>query len=101
MRLYESSSRQCGIERRGELRIADARDDVDDSVHDDVDAEPGLLNVLSEYRDGWSSLYYFGMGSTMRAFSANNASPALPLIRYWTFSCFVVPGTGSPPKLSL
>ena len=39
---------------------------------------------------------YFGMGSMMTALSGNDASPALPLIRYWTFNCFAVPGNGSP-----
>ena len=44
---------------------------------------------------------YFGIGSMTTASSGNDASPALPLIRYWTFNCFAVPGTGSPPKLAL
>jgi hypothetical protein len=44
---------------------------------------------------------HFGMGSMMMAFSANDASPGLPLILYWTFSSFGVPGSGSPPKLAL
>ena len=44
---------------------------------------------------------YFGMGRMMSASSVNDASPALPLIRYWIFNCFVLPGSGSPPKLVL
>jgi len=44
---------------------------------------------------------YFGMGSTMAAFSGKVASPDLPLMRYWTFNCFTVPDAGSPPKLVL
>ena len=38
---------------------------------------------------------YFGIGSTMSAFSANVASPVLPLMLYLIFSCFTVLGAGS------
>lgn len=44
---------------------------------------------------------YFGAGSSIAAFSANVASPVLPLIRYCIFNCLTTPGAGSPPKLSL
>src|SRR4029078_8073308 len=45
--------------------------------------------------------HHFGMGSMTIAPSANEASPDLPLMRYWTFNCFRVPGAGYPPKLVL
>ncbi len=48
-----------------------------------------------------ASAAYFGMGRMIVAFSANVASPALSLMRYWIFNCLTTPGTGSPPKLSL
>lgn len=44
---------------------------------------------------------YFGIGSMTIASSGNDASLTLPLMRYCTFNCFTVPGTGSPPKLAL
>jgi len=44
---------------------------------------------------------YFGMGSKIAAFSANDASPSLPLMRYLIFNCLGVFGAGSPPKLPL
>ena len=42
------------------------------------------------------SVCYFGTGSMMVAFSSKDASPALPLIRYWIFRCLTTPGAGSP-----
>src|SRR5579872_4211350 len=44
---------------------------------------------------------HLGIVKIMRAFSANVASPVLPLSLYVTFNCFGVSGTGSPPKLAL
>ena len=50
---------------------------------------------------GMSTSLYFGIGSTIMAFSLSETSPSLPSIRYLIFSCFTMPAAGSPPKLSL
>lgn len=41
---------------------------------------------------------YFGIGSTIVAFSVSETSPGLPAMRYWTFNCLTTSGAGSPPK---
>ena len=38
-----------------------------------------------------SAPLYFGMGSTIVAFSFSETSPSLPSIRYLIFSCFTIP----------
>jgi hypothetical protein len=45
--------------------------------------------------------HYFGMGSTIVAFSENVASPGLSAMRYWTFNSLCTPEAGSPPKAVL
>lgn len=60
-----------------------------------------LLAFLGTDTEGRAPKRHHGAGSMMVAFSANVASPGLPLIRYWTFNCLTTPGTGSPPRLEL
>lgn len=45
--------------------------------------------------------FYFGVGSKTIAFSANEASPSTPFIRYFTRSFFCTLGAGSPPNTAL
>ena len=80
------------LKRRRRKRIATRNDDR------------GTIHVVHGHGDKSVSspaVDYFGMGRMMSAFSAKVASPDLPFMRYWIFSFFTLPGTGSPPKLAL
>lgn len=68
----------------------------------DLARRPYVLNVLAAAgRCPGSTAPYLGIGSTTVAFSFSETSPSLPSIRYLILSCLMVPGAGSPPKLSL
>ncbi len=101
-----ASLQTCGESCRAFRGVDTAREfhrgDIGLDQADDPAQQRGLAAAAQQRRRlATNHGDYFGMGSMMRASSAKDASPALPLMRYAIFNCFTLPGAGSPPKLAL